>query len=282
MAAVALALGASLAWGCSDFLAGLKSRQLAVPWVLLISQGTGLVLMAALAGASGQELPGMGTVAWAAASGVAELVGFAALYRGLAIGAMSLVAPVSATAAIVPVIVGLAAGQAPTAVQGAAIAVTLAGAALASFEPGAGGGHRRLAAGMALAVLAAVGFGTFFVAIDVAADDGVLWAVTLSRAAAFAVIVAVVARLHDPCPLDRRTFGPLAAVGLLDISANAMFAIALTLGLAAVVSVVGSLYPVATVLLARIVLHERPAAHQRAGVLAALAGVGVVSIGLGA
>ena len=193
MAAVALALGASLAWGCSDFLAGLKSRQVALLWVLLVSQGTGLVIMVAVVAASGEPLPGLEPVAWAAASGVAEVIGFAALYRGLAIGAMSVVAPVSATAALVPLIVGLAAGQAPSALEGAGIVVALAGAALASFEPDGGGGHGRPATGMALALLAAGCFGGFFVAIDAAADHGPLWAVTLSRAAAFAVVVGAVA-----------------------------------------------------------------------------------------
>jgi drug/metabolite transporter (DMT)-like permease len=282
MAAVALALGASLAWGCSDFLAGLKSREVSVLWVLLVSQGTGLVLMTAVAGASGEPLPGLEAAGWAAAAGVAELIGFAALYRGLAIGAMSVVAPVSATAAIIPLLIGLTVGEAPSALQGAGIAVALGGVVLASLErPDAGGERRRLAAGISLAVLAAAGFGMFFVAIDAAVDDGPLWAVAISRAAAFTLIVAALARMRGPRPLDRGSYAPLAAVGLLDIAANAMFAVALTLGLAAVVSVVGSLYPVATVLLARVVLHEQPAGRQRAGVLAALAGVGIVSLGPG-
>jgi drug/metabolite transporter (DMT)-like permease len=283
MAALALALGASFAWGCSDFLAGLKSRQVSVLWVLLISQGTGLVVMTAVAGASGEALPGLEAVGWAAASGVAELIGFAALYRGLAIGAMSVVAPVSATAAIFPLLIGLTVGEAPTALQGAGIAVAIGGVVLASLErPGGDGGEqRRVAAGISLAVLAALGFGMFFIAIDAAADEGPLWAVAISRAAAFVLLVGALARMRRPRPPDRGSYAPLAAVGLLDIAANAMFALALTLGLAAVVSVVGSLYPVATVLLARVVLHEQTAGRQRAGVLAALAGVGIVSLGPG-
>jgi uncharacterized membrane protein len=226
VAAVALAFGAGLAWGCSDFLARLKSRRLAVLWVLLVSQGTGLLLAAVVAGASGEPLPGPAPIAWAALAGVAELIGFAALYRGLAIGAMSVVAPVSATAAIVPVFVGVAVGQPPTAPDGAGIALALGGAALASVERDHAHAPRHVAAGMAPAVLAAASFGVFFVGTDMAADDGALWAVALSRLTAVAVLGAAVVLRHRPCPLDRGACAPLAAVGLLDISANAMFAVA--------------------------------------------------------
>lgn len=278
MAAVALALGASLAWGCSDFLAGLKARRVAVLWVLLVSQVTGLVLVASVALAAGLPLPGGNAALWAAGAGLAELVGFAALYRALAVGAMSVVAPVSATAAILPVVVGLAAGEAPTAWQGAGMALALAGAAIASLEPGTAGSGRRAAAGMGLAVVAALGFGTFFIGMDMAADDGALWAVAINRMAAVGLLVVIVLAMRRPAPIDRSALPPLAAVGALDIAANAMFAIALTLGVAAIVSVLGSLYPLATVLLARAILHEEVAARQRTGVVAALAGIALVSL----
>ncbi len=272
VAAVALALGASIAWGLSDFLAGLKARQFAVLWVLLVSQATGLVLIVAATVASGAELPSANAALWAAGAGVAELIGFAALYRALAVGEMSVVAPISATAALVPVIVGVAAGDAPTAFQALGIALALGGAALASAEPG-----RRTAAGLGLAVVAALGFGLFFVGMDLAADDGALWATSINRLASCAVVVGAMLVLRPPSPIDRQALLPLAAVGVLDIAANAMFAIALTLGMAAIVSVLGSLYPLATVVLARAVLGERVSGSQRTGVAAALAGIGLVS-----
>ena len=113
--------------------------------------------------------------------------------------------------------------------------------------------------------------------MDLAADEGALWAVALNRAAAVAVLVGIVLALR-PGPLERSALLPLAAVGALDIAANTMFAIALTLGMAAIVSVLGSLYPLATVVLARAVLHEHVTGSQRAGVIAALAGIGLVSL----
>lgn len=278
MVSVALALGASLAWGASDFLAGLKSRRLAVMWVLLVSQATGLALVLSAALISGAPLPGQEAALLAAGAGLAELVGFAALYRALAIGTMSVVAPISALAALLPIIVGVAAGEAPTAMQGLGMALALAGAMLASIEFGASGSGRRAAAGVGLAVLAALGFGAFFVGTDLAADDGALWAVAVNRAAAVAALVGVVLAVRRPSPITRDQLGGLAAVGALDIAANVMFAVALTVGMAAAVSVLGSLYPVATVVLARAILHEQLSVSQRGGVAAALAGIGLVSL----
>jgi drug/metabolite transporter (DMT)-like permease len=276
MVPVALALGASLAWGASDFLAGLKTRRLALLWVLLVSQATGLVLVGIAALASGTPLPGGHSALLAAGAGVAELIGFAALYKALAVGPMSVVAPISAMAALLPIIVGLAGGDAPSPVQGLGMLLALAGAALASFEYG--GDHRRAATGVGLAVVAALGFGAFFVGTDLAADDGALWAVAINRATAVALLVVVVLALRRPAPITRDQIAPLAAVGALDISANVMFAVALTVGMAAAVSVLGSLYPIATVILARAVLREQLSFSQRGGVLAALAGIGLVSL----
>jgi drug/metabolite transporter (DMT)-like permease len=270
--AIGLALAASLAWGCSDFLAGVESRQLAVIWVLLVSQVTGLVLVTAAALLSGEPLPGHTADLWAAGAGIAELIGFAALYRALAVGAMSIVAPVSACAALVPVVVSLADGRAPTILQGAGIALALGGAAFATTEPG-----RRTAAGVGLATLAALAFGVFFVGMDQAADDGALWAVVLNRTATVSVLLLAVAVLR-PRPLDAAAYAPLGIVGALDVGANVMFTVALTLGMAAIVSVVGSLYPLATVVLAGAVLHERVTGSQRTGVMAALTGIALVSL----
>lgn len=276
MVPVALALGASLAWGASDFLAGLKTRRLAVLWVLLVSQATGLVLVGVAAVASGAPLPSGHAALLAAGAGITELIGFAALYKALAIGRMSVVAPISAMAALLPIIVGLAAGHVPTGLQAVGMTLALAGAALASFEYG--GDHRRAAKGVGLAVIAAIGFGAFFVGTDLAADEGALWAVTINRVAAVGALVAIVLATRRPSPLARDQLAPLVAVGVLDIAANVMFAIALTVGMAAAVSVLGSLYPVATVILARAILHEQLSSSQRGGVAASLAGIGLVSL----
>src|SRR3954447_25220665 len=151
MVAISLALGASLAWGLSDFVAGVKSREMAVVWVLLVSQATGLALVTTAALIGGDPLPSLHSIAWATGAGLAELIGFAAFYRALAVGTMAGVSPISATAAIVPLFVGLFGGQVPTIVQALGLALALGGAALASSEPG-----RHTAAGVGLAIVAAL------------------------------------------------------------------------------------------------------------------------------
>jgi uncharacterized membrane protein len=119
MLAIALALGSSLAWGVSDFLGGLKSRTFPLFLVLLISQGAALIALAVIVAALGEPPPGGDFLLFAAFAGISETIGVAALYRGLAVGVMSIVAPVAATAPVVPLVVGLALGELPGTVQGA-------------------------------------------------------------------------------------------------------------------------------------------------------------------
>ena len=278
MVALGLALGASIAWGGSDFLAGLVTRRLPVLTVLALSQGFGLVLVLALLALAGQAAPPPGAVLAAVGAGVAEVMAFAALYRSLAVGPMSVVAPLSALAALVPVATAAMAGELPTPGVVAGLALALAGGVLVALEPRqAGASRRRVAPGAALALLAALGFGAFFVAIDVAANEGgVAWAVSVNRATSFAALIVVIAigrRGLACCAGDLRAAG---VVGLLDAGANALFALALTEGLASTVSVIGSLYPVTTVVLAAVLLRERPRAVQALGVLGVLVGIGVV------
>jgi drug/metabolite transporter (DMT)-like permease len=277
MPAIALALSASLAWGASDFLAGLQSRRMSVLTLLCVSQALGLAALLPAALAFGGPLPDPGAVTWAAAAGLAEVLGFAAFYRGLATGAMSVIAPLGATAGIVPLLVGLAGGQALGAVQWAGVALALAGVALAATETG-GAERVRIAAGCGLALLAALAFGTFFVAMDEAADGGALWAAVVNRWASLTVLAIALAALRRRPRIPAGAAGPAAAVGVLDVGANALFATALAQGLGGIVSVLGSLYPVTTVVLAQVFLHERVRHLQRVGVTSALAGVALLSL----
>jgi drug/metabolite transporter (DMT)-like permease len=275
MTAIALALGASLAWGASDFLAGTQSRLCPVLTVLLLSQVFALAVALPVALAFGGPLPGLEAAGWALGAGIAEVAGFAALYRGLATGAMSVIAPLSATAGLVPLLVGLASGDQLGAVQWAGVALALAGVALAVTE---GGIRPRIAQGCGLALLAALGFGLYFVGMDHAADGGALWAAVLNRWASLAVLAVAALALRRSPSAPAGSLVPILLVGTLDIAANALFAFALTHGLAGVVSVLGSLYPVTTLLLAQVLLHERLARVQGFGVGSALAGVALLSL----
>lgn len=279
MAAVALALAASLAWGASDFLAGIKSRSVAVLSVLVVSQAAGLILVLVAAIAWGGALPDAHFAGWAVAAGAAELIGFAALYRGLAVGAMSVVAPISATAALVPLIVGLAAGERTGTLQSAGLGLALAGIALASLERSADPARAwRATAGLGLALLAALGFGAFFVGMDRASDGGVLWAVALNRCTSLSILVLFAAAMRRRVGVARADAPAVLGVGILDIAANVLFAAALTLGLSGMVAVLGSTYPITTVLLARVLLQDRIARRQELGVGGALVGVALVTV----
>jgi drug/metabolite transporter (DMT)-like permease len=280
MLALALALGASVAWGGSDFVAGLASRRMPLLAVLVGSQVAGLALLLGLLAVAGEAPPPSGAVVAAALAGVAELAGFAALYQGLARGPMSVVAPISSAAALVPVVAALATGERPATAAIVGMGLVLLGAALACAErdDDAGRGRAAAAPGAALALLAALSFGAFFVAMDTAAHDaGAAWAVALNRSTSVSVLVFAVALMRPRMGFARTDLATVATVGLLDAAANAMFAFALTQGLTSSVSVLGSLYPVTTVVLAVMVLDERVAPRQAAGVAIVLAGIGLVS-----
>ena len=277
MVAVALGLAASVSWGVADFLGGLKSRKLHVVSVLVLSQVVGMLLVGALVAARAEGPPDGHFLVYGALAGLSGLIGLAAFYRGMAVGAMAVVAPISATGAAIPVVVGVATGDRPSAIQGAGLLLALVGVVIASREEGSAGA--RLAAGTGLARAAAAGFGGFFVGMDAASDGGVLWALLAARTFDVALLLGVALLLRPGLALSGRDTRDIAAVGLFDVAANALFALASTEGLVSLVAVLASLYPVVTILLARAVLGERVSTSQAAGVVLALVGVAAIAGG---
>jgi len=278
--AVVLAFSSSLCWGLADFLGGLQSRTRPLVTVLLVAQVAAVAAGIAYVAGAGDAFPDPEPALLAVGAGVAGCAALAAFYRGLAIGTMSIVAPVSATGAAVPVLVGLATGERPGAIQVAGIAVAMAGIVLAAREPAGAVQSRALRASLGLAGLAALGFGTFFVLIDRATElGGAPWSLLLVRAGEVALLGALALVTRPAMPTGTRDAMPLLAIGALDFSATAFFALATEQGLLSVVSVVGSLYPAVTVVLARVVLAERVARSQEVGVVLTLAGVVAISAG---
>jgi drug/metabolite transporter (DMT)-like permease len=275
--AIALALAASLSWGLGDFLGGLKSRTLHVLTVLALSQVAGMAAALIWVLASDDGVPGRGSIVLGVAAGASGCLGIAALYRGMAIGAMGVVAPISAVAAVIPFGVGIGSGERPSALQVAGIVVALAGVAVAAREPAHLGGGR--ADGIGLALLAALGFGLYFVFADRAAEESVPYAVATARGAS--LVLALVAALAVGASFrpGRAALPALAVVGLCDVGANMLFSLATTRGYLSVVSVLAALYPVVTVVMAALVLHERVARTQRLGVVGALAGAAMITAG---
>ena len=278
MLAPALALAASLSWGVADFLAGLRSRRLPLLTVLLVVQSAGLASIGLVVAVRGEGPPELEAIGYAVLAGLAGAVGLAGLYRGLAVGSMSVVAPITATGVVVPVAVGLGTGDDLSPAQAAGIALAIGGVVLAAREPSADG-SARVAAGAGVAAVAALAFGLILVALDAAADADALWATLVMRATSWSIWFVGLALLRPSLAVGAADLRALALVGVLDTGANALFGLASTRGLLSVVSVLAQLYPIATVLLARLVIGERISRPQQAGVLAAFAGVALITAG---
>ena len=276
MAAIALALGASLSWGFADFFGPLKGRTLGALRTLLYVQVSGLIAIALIVAIRGRG-PADWTSLLAIPAAVSGTLGLYAYYRGMAVGAMSVVAPIAGISAVLPVIVGVVSGDRPSAVRVVGIACALIGVYLASREPGRTG--PKVAAGVGLALLAAVGFGGYFPFMHAAGRADFWWASLFFRVASTSVIALTIAVRRPALGVDAADLPLLAFVGCGDMFGNLLFAAASSRGLISIVSVLASLYPVVTVLLARAVLSERVARTQEGGILLTLAGVGLISVG---
>lgn len=275
MSAFALALGASLAWGVADFVGPLWGRTWGALRVLLWAQVGGVVAIAIAVALRGQGPHGW-EIVLAVPAALSGTLGLYAYYRGMAVGAMSVVAPIAGVSAVVPVVFGIATGDRLSAAQVAGIVCAIAGVGLASIEHQEG--TRRIAAGVGLAALAAIGFGFYFPPMHAAGSTDFWWASLLFRTTAFAVVAAAVAVRHPPLRLRPRDLAVVVAVGIGDTLGNVLFAASSSHGLVSLTSVLASLYPIVTVLLAAAVLHEHVAASQRAGIVLTLTGVVLISV----
>ncbi len=276
--AALLALCGAVCWGVGDFLGGLASRRIAVLTVLALSQAIGLVGLALWLVAARDPFPGAIELLPAAGAGIAGAMGLAALYRGFALGAMGIVAPISAAAPIVPLAVDAAHGRVPSAFQWLGIALVLAGIVTLALERAPVGGSR-IAAGAGLALLAALGFGAFIIGIDAGADESAPWAVAAARSASVALVVVVALATSTAIRPPRALLPMLVGIGIFDTGANVFVAVATTYGAAGIVAVLSALYPVVTVVLARLLLGERLGAPRRAGGGLAITGAVLVAAG---
>lgn len=278
MLAVVLALSASLCWGVADFAGGFFSRRLPAIAVVLVLETGGLLGAGVLLLITREAPPDGTSLLLAAAAGLSGTAGLVCFFRGMALGSMAVVAPVFASgAAIVPVVVGLATGDAITALVGAGLALAAAGILLASLEgEHEGGAAQRRALGFAL--VGALGAAGFVVGSDAASDGSVLWTLIVARAAAIPFLAAGVRATCGGLP-GLRDLRWIGLVGLVDLTATGLFGLATTEGALAVVAVLGAMYPVVTAGLARVVLKERVRRIQLAGVVCALLGVALVAAG---
>ena len=284
--AAILALIAALAYGAADFYGGLATRRLPAATVVLRSNSLAFpCLLLASLGVTG-TLTGRDAAAGALA-GIASTAGLLLLFRALAEGTMSIVAPITAVlAAVVPMTVGLGTGERPPLLALAGLPVALAAVVLLAAPPTAGGSRLAAPTGNLLAALGAgLAFGIFFVALDATSHDAGLWPVVASQGTGIALLSAFKlfgggrSRRKGAAPNGASPQWPaVVASGLFSAVAHVSFLLATRRGLLTLVAVIASLYPASTLLLARLFLGERIAGLQRFG--AVLAGVAVVLVSL--
>ena len=276
MTGIVLALAASLSWGIADFVGPVKARVLGTLRVLIYAQVAGLLGVALLVAIRSEPLPSA-AVLLAIPASISGTLGLYAYYRGVIAGAVSIVAPVAGASAVIPVILGIATGDRPGPLPLVGIVCALLGVALASREPGEN--DRRLAAGVGLAILAAIGFGFYFPFMHVAGDENPWWASLIFRSVSTLVILIAVVARRPPLRVGRVDLGIVVLVGLGDMMGNLLFAASSGHGLVSVTSVLASLYPIVTIALARIVLQEHVAGSQRVGIALTLTGVALIAAG---
>jgi len=279
--AVLAALATALSYGFSNFLGGLQSRRSPLAGVVLGSQLAALIAGLPFLLMSGDSPPSRPVLYTALLAGVAQAVGLGAFYRALAIGPLSLVAPVGALGVVLPVAVGLTRGDPAGPLQITGMGAAVVGVALSSYRRDAADAERvsRSATGVALGLLAAAGFGLSFVALARASGEGLLWPANVARAAAVVAVLLVVVCLRPKLRIGAEAVPVVALAGGLNALAIILYMFATTQGLLSVVSAVAFLYPSVTVVLGLVILKERLAGAQKVGVATTLIAVVLVSSG---
>ena len=275
-----LGLLVAVAYGAGDFFGGFASKRNAAVLVVALSQSCGLAGLVLAAPIAGGEVLAEDLLAGAAAGSIG-LIGLILLYRGLASGAMSVVAPITAVGAgIVPLAWGLLTGERPSGLALVGVAAALVAVALVSAVDAVEESHRPASAtDIELALGAGAAFGVVFILLGSTSEDAGLWPVLAARVASVTLVVAAVLVTRQPRRPAPGSMRSIAIAGVLDVTANALYVVAAREGLLSLVSVLSSLYPAATIVLARVVLGERLNRTQLAGITAAFAGVVLIAAG---
>jgi len=269
MLALVLGLAASLAWGLADFLGGFQAKRLPALVVVAFGQLASLTVLTVLLAVSGRGVP-EAVLLPAVLAGIGLSIGLAAFYRALAVGKMGVVAPITATGTVIPVLAGIAAGDRLGTLQVAGLALAVVGVTLSVRSSDDGEGGR---AGIGAAVVAALGLGSSLVFIEQASDHGVLPTLLVARCAGLATLAVALAVTRTVPSVGRDQLAAVLGIGVLDMAATGLYALASTQGQLSVAAVSAALYPAVTVVLARFALHEHLARAQVLGLGAILVGV---------
>jgi drug/metabolite transporter (DMT)-like permease len=267
---ILLGLAAAVLYGASDFGGGLLSRRFGSVRITVTGSASAAVLAWAALILSGGPGPSVRAVAWGLASGLAGGAGTLVLYRGLARGQMSVVGPLSAVgAAVVPVAAGIALGERPSMLAVAGVLVAMPAIVLVAVS---GSVRGKLGAGLFDGLAAGLAFGILFIGLAQAGRNAGLWPVACEQTGTLLPVLAVAVKSRVPISIPVREAGLPVLVGASGMAATLAYFYATHFSMLAVAAVLVSLYPGVTVLLARVLLHERFSPVQRAGLgLCALA-----------
>jgi drug/metabolite transporter (DMT)-like permease len=289
---VLLALASALCYGTGDFLGGEGSRRSSPAQLSLLVQSTGLVAAVTAVAITAHGSPPTAVIEWGALSGVGSAIGNQALYRGLASGAMNVVAPLSAVlTAVLPAIVGLAGGDRLSLPGWAGLVLAVPAIGLVSLAPTPSSNHPaqartsgRVRFGVGWGLLAGCGFGLLFVGLDKAGTTSGAWPLLSGQIVAVLLVGTITTYLRRRSPSSTRRSTPWSgalvwgvASGLGGAGGNIFFFAATGAGSLTVVAVLSALYPAITVLLAAIVLHERTSRIQLIGLLTCAVSVALIT-----
>lgn len=273
---LALAGISAMMFGVADFVGGFVTRRAPVLTVVGNAQAVGLVAVAVAAPIYGGS-PGAATgLLWGAGGGIASALGLVLLYHALATTRISVAAPVAAVVGtVLPVLFGVVVGERPSPLAWVGMLAAVPAVVLLSASRGHSGSAARAAA---LGSAAGAAFALFGILLSRTGGDTGLWPLVAARGASVVVLVVAAAGTRRPLAVERSLWAPVCLSALLDIGGNVLFLVAVRQELLSLVSVIMSLYPAATIALARIVLGERVRGRQWLGLI--LAGSAVVLIAL--
>ena len=276
--AIVLSLLAALSYGAADFVGGVVSKRNEVFRVVFISQLFGSVPLLLVFPILNTGTFSTSAMWWGCAAGVAGGVGVVLLYRGLAVGRMSVVAPItSVEAAAVPVVFGLFLGERPGALALFGVVVALLAVALVSSA--AETSTAEGSTGIPEAIGAGLAFGVFFIVLDQSGDSSGMWPILSMRATSLVLVALAMIVTRTALAPAAGTLWGIALSGVLDVAANVLYLLSTHHGLLSLVAVITSMYPAATVVLARLFLHERLTSIQLIGLGLAAAGVTLIATG---
>lgn len=272
-----LGLLAAVTWGSGDFGGGILSRRVPLFGVVGVSQLVGMAAAIMLATARGEPFPAATDIAWATGAGVCGVVGVTGLYRGLAVGRMGVVAPTTGVlGAVLPVAFGFAVQGVP---QPAAI-VGIVGAILAVVVVTSAPGHGTdRPSGIRWALLAGLAIGGFNICIGQFSGASAFGQLAIIRIVQAIMISILIVAWRQPWRVPRDVLPKLMVIGLLDMTGNAAFILAVQAGALAIATVLSSLYPVVTVILAIVLLREHLSRSHVVGIVLTVFSIALISIG---